>query len=170
MDYIKFPFELFLPSLFSWKITTEWSVDSTCTIGTCDENGWTYDMTWDRLLEASRKGEGQVDFKGAMVRRRRWIRSRVCVSEEAKQDLQTALDLLTSERSKIEACLLEMHSEYNLLMQYEKERGAVSEHITNMATNSLTKSISSLKFFLLKLGQIKQVTVLCCSVLLKLGF
>ena len=99
-----------------------------------------------------------MDFKGAMVRRRRWIRSRVCVGDEAKENLKLTIDLLVSERSKIESCLVEMHGEYDALMAFEQERAAVSEHISTTSSHSLSASVSSLKFFVGKLNLIRQVS------------
>ncbi len=146
--------------MYSWKSTSQWMIDSTNTMGATDPNGWSYNVTWERLLEATRRCEGSLDFTGAMVRRRRWIRSRVCDSDEAKEKLKEAINILMSERSKIEINLLNMQTEYDSVMAYEKERVRLSEDTCAISRKKLALITADLRQCFAKLEVLKQVLIL----------
>ena len=100
--------------------TTEWTIDTTCSFST-DEEGWAYGHTWDRLFEAIQKNLSTVDSTTTLVRRRKWIRGRVCVTSSAMEQLQEERDSIISQYNTIKTMIHNKCADYERISSHHEK-------------------------------------------------
>lgn len=99
--------------------TTEWTIDTTCSF-TTDEEGWAYGHTWDRLFEAIQKNLSTSDSSTTLVRRRKWIRGRVCVTSSAMEQLQGQRDAIISQYNTIKTMIHNKCADYERISSHHE--------------------------------------------------
>lgn len=126
--------------------------------GSVDNEGWAYDSTFDRLIEKirARRSSG-TDSATMIVRRRRHIRARTCVTAEAKSLLQERTSKLLSVRNRFDAALSDKNTDYALTAQYDRERARICAEAFTQCSNSISTAIVRLQDNINKLENVKQV-------------
>lgn len=136
--------------------TDGWDVDLTQSHGNVDSEGWSYASSFDFLVESSLKKrlDGEMG-RLSLVRRRRWIRRRVCVTNKAKELFQEHVIWAQKIRGNLEA-IVATQDNYNLhLLEYETQRKKIFEAVLADAESSLHETVRILgkitdKLFLMK--------------------
>lgn len=98
-----------------WMWTTEWTVDTTSAFAT-DDSGWAYGLTWDRLFEAIQHNLCTADSAATLVRRRKWIRGRVCVTSDAMDQLHKERDAVISQHNTIKTMIQNKCTDYEQIL------------------------------------------------------
>ena len=70
-----------------WQWISSWEVDLTGSYGQVDKEGWGYAVSFENLIDNTKNKclSGEVG-RLSIVRRRRWIRYRECVTAESKKE------------------------------------------------------------------------------------
>jgi hypothetical protein len=147
-----------LPVLPGWKWTTKWTIDTSHSFGATDSDGWAYETTFDRLIDSikSCKSSG-TNVTTSIVRRRRYIRMRTCVTAEATAQLRARTAALLAIRNKFDIALLEKKTDYALTMQYERERKRICGDSWEKMSGEVKKCYRDMKADVGKLEHIRQV-------------
>ena len=112
-----------LTVLPGWQATTKWTIDKSHSFGATDPDGWAYETTFDRLIDDIKACKtSSVNKSTSIVRRRRYIRTRVCVTPEATAKMRARTTALLAIKNKFDLALLEKKTDYGNIMQYERER------------------------------------------------
>ena len=126
--------------------------------GTTNSDGWVYDTTFDRLIEKimARKAIG-VESSTDIVRRRRYIRARTCVTAEAKLDLQKKTAKLLGIRNKFVSALANKNTDFALTTQYERERSRQFTDACGEYETAIARAAAAIKENIRRLESAKQV-------------
>ncbi len=138
--------------------TTNWTVDSSHSFGSTDPEGWAYGTTFDALIEAilANKASGAKQAT-SMVRRRRFIRARTCVSAEANALLYTRTTALLGIRTRLEAALGDKRTSFARIMQHEKERSQLFYDKKSLFSYDVISAGGVLQNNISRLEDLKQV-------------
>jgi hypothetical protein len=138
--------------------TSNWTVDHSGQFGATDSDGWVYDTTFDRLIEKilARKAIG-VESSTDIVRRRRFIRARTCVTAEAKLSLQKKTAKLLAIRNKFVAALANKNTDFALTTQYERERSRQFADACCEYEAAIARATAAIKENIKRLESAKQV-------------
>jgi hypothetical protein len=121
-----------------WQWINEWSVDMSKSFGECDVDGWTYAATLDGLLEAFSNGNTCGEMTAlSLVRRRRYVRHRICISQKVIGDMQSRIEILSAMSRNLKLALAAKEKELIIFQNYEKARLTVSKsgfHRINVET------------------------------------
>ena len=144
--------------IIGWKWTTKWTIDTSHSFGSTDSDGWAYETTFDRLVDSIRAGKAQgTNATTSIVRRRRFIRMRTCVTAEATAQMRARTTALLEIRNKFETALTEKKTNYALTMQYERERKRICGDSWKQMSDSVKECYRSMQSNISKLDYIKQV-------------
>lgn len=149
-----------LTVLPGWKWTTKWTIDTSHSFGTTDSDGWAYETTFDRLIESIKACRSSgTNVTTSIVRRRRYIRMRTCVSEEATSKMRARTTALLAIRNKFDIALLEKKTDYALTMQYERERSRICGDSRKGMGESVKRCYNDIQSSVTKLEKIKLVCI-----------
>lgn len=149
----------FLP--LGWQWISKWEIDLSDTYGNVDkEQGWGYAASFENLMEntKTRTLSGEVG-RLSIVRRRRWIRYRECVTAESKKEFTERISwiqLLSNRVSKISS---EKTEELISINNFEKERKVAYDKLLATAERCLQESLSLLEGVVEKLNLMKQFLI-----------
>jgi hypothetical protein len=104
-----------------------------------------------------RNGVGK-NSTSSLVRTRRWIRERICVSDTAKLAHHEHIDKLISTRSLIESSLLDKKRNFESTLEYEKDRVITSDTTIQGFLKEITDSYHSFCRYKCKLLQMRLVS------------
>jgi hypothetical protein len=96
-------------------------------------------------------------LSSSLVRRRRWIRERICKSDDAKAQHQEQIDYLLSSLVKIEATMTSKKEDYDIAIEYEKERVTAYCQTMRMFHESIQMSLQEIKEYKLRVEQMREV-------------
>lgn len=125
--YNNFPKEPELPD--GWKWLSEWVIDRSRSFGDVDDEGWAYGTSFESLLasiENKCTGSSSAGIK-ALVRRRRWVRTRGCISLKIYSSLQNRIKYLELTRCQIEAAVARQRENIVQIREFDAERHRVYE-------------------------------------------
>jgi hypothetical protein len=143
-----------------WEWMNEWTVDKSNSFGECDEDGWTYAPTMESLLEAYSNGKTVGEMTAlSLVRRRRFIRSRICISFSLRESIESRMKLLMDTSQLLESHLKDKKEEFIALKEYEKARSLICRSGYSRISNEAQRYILGLKTFLEKLTQLYEFLV-----------
>lgn len=143
---------------YSWEWATQWTIDTSQSFGDTDVDGWCYDVTFERLINSIRlTTTSKEELASSLVRRRRWIRERICKSDEAKAQHQEQIDYLLSSLSKIEATMTSKKQDYDIAISYENDRASAYQKTMKMFAESIQLSLQEIKEYKLRVGQMREV-------------
>jgi hypothetical protein len=138
--------------------TTNWTVDTSFSYGSTDPEGWAYGSSFDSLLEAIQANRSSgAKTTTSMVRRRRYIRLRSCVSAEANALLYTRTAALLGIRTRLEAALGDKRTSFARLMQFEKERAQLFYDKKSLFAYDIISAAGVLQNNISRLEDFKQV-------------
>lgn len=125
--YHNFPKEPDAPD--GWKWLSEWVIDRSRSFGEVDEEGWAYGTSFESLLAAIENkctGGSSAGIK-ALVRRRRYVRTRGCINLKLYTTLQTRIEYLESTRTLIERAVTLQRENVVKIREFDSERHKVYE-------------------------------------------
>jgi hypothetical protein len=141
-----------------WEWGTEWTIDTSQSFGDTDGEGWCYDVTFDRLISSIKlTTTSKEELASSLVRRRRWIRERICKSDDAKVQHQEQIDYLLASLTKIEAAMTSKKQDYDVAIEYEKERVMAYRQTMRMFHESIQMSLQEIKEYKLRVEQMREV-------------
>lgn len=139
-----------------WEWICDWSVDVSNMFGSCDSDGWSYASSFESIFEASQKKllAGEMG-RLSLVRRRRWIRRRKCITVSAKRDFQARIFWNQSLQQRLDRVLCSRELEFAMIQQFESKRRTAFEEAVALADTVLQETIAMLEGVGEKLGQMK---------------
>ena len=147
-----------IPIPTGWDWSTKWTIDTSQSFGDTDIEGWCYEITFERLINSIKfNTTSKEDLSSSLVRRRRWIRERLCVSEEAKGQHQEQVDYLLSSLSKIEGAMSCKKQDCNTVVQYEKERFQAYQNTMKLFSESIHLTLQEIKEYKIRIEHMKEV-------------
>lgn len=147
-----------LVTLSSWEWFDEWEVDLSRSFGETDEDGWAYASSHEKISEMIKfVCTSGIPTTTSLARRRRWRRTLVCVSQEAKLGIQSRREQITVVRQRIEASLHEKQAHVDKIKEYEEKRTTSHHQTYSLAFASILRSELILKEQVAKLKKLKQV-------------
>mmetsp|Transcript_8422 Transcript_8422/g.12541 ORF Transcript_8422/g.12541 Transcript_8422/m.12541 type:complete len:796 (+) Transcript_8422:25-2412(+) len=143
-----------------WEWSGDWTIDTSHSFGPTDSEGWCYGVTFERLLAAiASNSTSAEDQSSCMVRRRRWIRERVCVSEEALAEHQEQVDYLLDARARMEEALRCRKEDFEMVSRYEAEREAAFAKASERYVEDMDEAVADFKRYKFKLEAIRDMLV-----------
>jgi hypothetical protein len=131
-------------------------LDLSSRFGQPDNEGWFYASTFDRLGEMMKNATGTgIASKTSIVRRRRWVRSMICIADELNEAIKQRVDLILSIRRNIETTLKEKETAVRSVKFYEENRSFVFSQSLHLATQGTLNTLSLLKELASKLKNLK---------------
>lgn len=125
--------------------------------GQPDIEGWFYASTFDRLNEMFKSASGTgVASKTSLVRKRRWVRTMVCVAEEFCDSIRHRIEDIFTMRKNIEFAMKEKEQAVRAVKFYEENRSFVFSQSLHLATQGTLNTLSLLKDIGTKLKSMKQ--------------
>lgn len=141
-----------------WQWTTEWTIDTSHGFGNVDAEGWCYASSLDKLVASIMSKTSSADnLPSCMVRRRRWIRERSCVSEDAMQLHQERIEYLMISRSRMETALSKKKMDYDSVISYEEARAKEFGDITLKYFSGMAASVEEFRKYNSRLLAIQEV-------------
>lgn len=139
-----------------WEWSTEWKIDSSDTYGSKDSNGWSYGSSFENLYRQSlaRSLDGNMG-RMSIVRRRRWIRRRVCKNPSAAAMFEAEKSYVLQTCSKIGEQIKFLDSDWKYFVEYEKYRSKMMHEIFDEIEGTLSHNVKSLNGMLEKLVLLK---------------
>ena len=141
-----------------------WVVDRSKTYGESDADGWAYASTLERLID-SFKMNNTVGKKSStsMVRRRRWIRTRSCLSSTIRDSIELRIQELLTIRGKIETSVRDKRLDLMKIKEFEQKRKIKCIEMYNVKKAKLLAIVSEYKNYKSKLEHIKKVKSRFCT-------
>lgn len=140
-----------------WEWVDKWGLDMSNRYGQPDIEGWFYASTFDRLSDMLKTGTGTgIASKTSLVRKRRWVRTMVCVAEEFCEAIHHRIDDILQMRRNIENTLKEKEVALRSVKFYEENRSFVFSQSLHLATQGTLNTLSLLKDIGTKLKSMKQ--------------
>ncbi|RYG97943.1 hypothetical protein EON65_52095, partial [archaeon] len=125
--------------------------------GSPDHEGWYYSTSFDRLSDAMRNAQATgIASATSTVRKRRWIRSLQCVSNELAGKMKDRMDRIVQIRVRIEASLKNKEDCVKDMEKYEETRSKVFATSLQQATQNTLQSLGQLKDISSRLRLVKQ--------------
>ena len=126
--------------------------------GTTDRYGWTYGTTFERLLDSlkNRKASG-ICTTTSLVRRRRWIRTRKCLSQTAKSSYINDIETLRAAYNRLDSAIHDKKEDLKRVLIFENHRKQLFQYLSLAAYQRLLESPNMLQRYLLKLRRLRQV-------------
>ena len=110
-------------SLQTTQWTNDWQIDKRKSYGSCDENGWYYAPSVGKLEEDMSKGTASGSASTlSIIRRRRYTRSRICVSYTIRETINSQMKLLNDTHTMLESTLYCRQQECSAFKDYERAR------------------------------------------------
>lgn len=144
----------------SWTWTNHWAVDKSHAFGAHDAEGWYYGPSFERLAEIIQKRSGaDVPSKTSLVRRRRWMRTMRCSSEEILEQINHRIEKVSNSRKNIEHAIREKEESLRSIQFYEENRAFVFDQSLGLATQGTVATMTVLKELFFKLKRLHQVNI-----------
>ena len=117
-----------------------------------------YGSTFDRLVDSikNKRASGSKDLS-SVVRRRRWIRYRVCTSITAKTTHITNIETLLSSKQRLETSIRDKRDDVRRVLAFESHRKEVFQHIAVSSYHSLLEAPIVLQRCIRKMRRFKTV-------------
>jgi len=144
-----------LPS--GWEYSTEWEVDKSDKFGGIDKEGWSYATSFETLFDNSvkQKSEGEM-ARFSLVRRRRWIRQRVCVSAAATAAFEAQVQYMNAFRYQLARIAQEKEKEYGNIVLYHKSKLELLRPVVKYAARGLSDTVQVLEHIAKKLLLVRE--------------
>jgi Integral peroxisomal membrane peroxin len=106
-----------------WRWVSEWMVDLDAGgVDGHDDDGWVYGRSLDQLIESCINRSNASLSPFSIFRRRRWIRTRQCVSESGKVQYISSVKWLSSMSSNMARIRMEVDQDVDEVILYEEQR------------------------------------------------
>ena len=117
-----------------WEFITDWTVDTSGKFGSTDAEGWSYATSFETLFENSIKGKSDGEMRSlSLVRRRRWVRVRQCVSTPATAAFEKQVQVMNAFKNFLNEILSKKEADFAALQKYHQEKverlKAVSKYV-----------------------------------------
>lgn len=147
--------DISLPSGWRWE-SNDWDIDLSGSYGGCDANGWMYASGFNSLFHMieTNTATGELS-KTCLVRRRRWIRMRECVSGDAIEIFKQKLNTLKIHKGRLEHILRHYHLDISRMDSYESSRLLVFKQIYSLGDGKIQKNIGVFETTLDKLNKLE---------------
>ena len=152
-------FPQFLP--LGWQWISKWEIDLSDTYGNVDkEQGWGYAASFENLIECTKTKtlSGEVG-RLSIVRRRRWIRYRECVTAESKKEFNERISWISLLSNRVSKINSDKTEELISINNFEKERKVAYDKLLSTAERCLQESVSTLEGVVEKLNLMKQFLI-----------
>ena len=148
----------FLPK--GWQWSDAWTIDLSGAYGGCDDEGWSYASSFEFLFESCIK-KTMVGEMGrlSLVRRRRWTRTRGCITADAKADHQAKLVWIHSLLQRLKSVMSGKETDSAIIFQYESKRKTAFESVLGLADQGLAETCQMLEGVCGKLAQMKSFLI-----------
>jgi len=144
-----------LPS--GWEYTSEWEVDMSGKFGGVDKDGWSYATSFETLFDNSvkQKSDGEM-ARFSLVRRRRWIRQRACVSAAATAAFEARVQYMNAFRYQLARIAQEKEKEYGNIVLYHKSKLDLLHPVVKYAARGLSDTVQVLEHIAKKLLLVRE--------------
>lgn len=153
---------LLIHSRYSWRFewSDDWTVDLSRSFGETDDEGWVYGATFERINEMIKSmNTTGTSTSSSLVRKRRWKRTMICVSEETIAAIKNRRDQIVEARRRIQMSLKEKQTNVDGVKEFETKRVDAHNQAYLTAYQSILNSQNSLKEQYTKLRRLKQVHI-----------
>jgi hypothetical protein len=150
-----------------WEwIQPSFEIDRSGEFGKVDEDGWSYAISFEKLLEQT-KSKTLNNERSALylARRRRWVRTRVCKSQSLRTRIQTRMDYVGSLQTKMDEVIETNEKAFSRIRDYSEQRQNAIEKILQVTDasfaeihtmlNTLNEKLTSMNAFLRERGEIE---------------
>lgn len=129
-----------------WDWDGDWKIDHSKRYGETDSQGYCYGSTNARVLDKI-IGCCSTDAPTAssMIRRRCWVRTKMCVNDAAQEEWRRQLIGCTNTKHRLEANIQEKIAEWSYINEFENRRGYMYAVISQRCTNSCTFHLGHVK-------------------------
>jgi len=109
-----------------WQyVDKDWILWSETSKATSDPTGWMYGKTYEDIQKSLLEGRdtgSEIVKKTATVRRRKWTRTRICVSDEARDNVISELLWLKSIVERLKTSMRQKRADHVLFAKFEASR------------------------------------------------
>lgn len=131
-----------------WEFTTDWTVDTSGKFGGTDAEGWSYATGFETLFENSVKGKSDGEMRSlSLVRRRRWVRIRQCVSTPASTAFQKQVQLMNAFKNHLNEILSKKEVDFAALEKHHQEKLQKVKAVSKYVEMSAFDNVGSLLVF-----------------------
>lgn len=143
-----------------WQWLSKWEIDFSGSYGNVDKEGWGYAASFENLIECTKNKclTGDVG-RLSIVRRRRWIRYRDCVTAESKKEFSERVQWIHLLSKRVNKINTEKTEELISITNFEKERKVAYDKLLSTAEKCLQESVSTLEGVVEKLNLMKQFLI-----------
>ena len=143
-----------------WQWIIQWQVDKSHSYGSLDNDGWSYANTFENLIECTKNRCLSSEIgRLSVVRRRRWIRYRECVTTESKKEFTERIQWIQLLSQRVNKINLEKTDELISINNFERERKVAYDKLLSTAERCLQESVSTLEGVVEKLNLMKQFLI-----------
>ena len=117
--------------------------------GECtDSNGWFYATTLEGLTESyNARTTSGTKSATSIVRRRRWTRARICVSDKVRCDILATIESLNNSKEEIDKTLRRKQQDFAVLRTFEKIRKNSYFDMANQSNMTIQGFVTILRDF-----------------------
>jgi hypothetical protein len=123
------------------------NIDISGRFGNNDKEGWFYGSSFESLFESIRRGKGGEESSTSVVRRRRWVRSKKCVSQELIEDFKQKFSAVRAEAERLKVSTRKRQKNNVAIEFYEKRRLQAYQWSSTLAANKSIELVVVFKEF-----------------------
>lgn len=148
-----------ITAIVRWEWAGDWEVDHSKRYGECDAEGFMYGSSNDKLLESIRnKQTVGTTSSTSLVRRRCYIRPKICTSEAAREEHKKSIESYAATKSKLELSMKDKRQEMNAIVSFESSRVSNYETAVSKSSRLEELSIQTLHSIVQRLQLLRQVS------------
>lgn len=152
--------KVYVPNGWEWAPDSIWKVDVSGKFGAVDSDGWSYGTTFESLIALSKQKKLKNERSTSnIVRRRRWIRVRICVSTQLNGIVSMKVIWVNTVCEKITEVIQINETNYMKLTEYNAKQKKVIENILIAADLQLSDVNNTLDIMNEKLQQMKSFLI-----------
>ena len=139
-----------------WDWDGDWELDEENRYGEVDSEGFCYAMSNEKCLESLRaKSSVGVSSSSTMVRRRCYVRPKVCSTEAGKLELKRQLEAFVVKKSRLDISTKDKRAEIQSVVVFEQRREDMYNTILFRAGDVINSTSENLKSILQKLSLLR---------------
>ncbi len=140
-----------------WEYTSDWEVDKSTKFGNIDSNGWSYATSFETLFDNSMKCKSDGEMaRLSLVRRRRWIRTRQCVSVSANAAFEAQVQYMNAFRYQLDKIVSEKEKQFAELTLFHQNKVAILIPAIKYAARGLSDTVQLLSHVTRKLLLVRE--------------
>ena len=161
-SYELFP-DVTLPD--GWQWMAKWVIDKSTLYGQTDTEGWAYASTLDGLQESYHNHTTSGEKKTtSLIRRRRWIRARICISSSVRENIAITISKLSTLKDEIDKTLRRKQADFAMIRTFERVRLTSYKDMANQNNSTIQSFVTVMRDF--RYCALLYYSALCCTLIL----